>query len=65
MEDENHVMKNLQKQNKSVRRHEIDIKFGVFKFKEIREGFESLRMRNNTFLLQPFERKKKISKFSL
>ena len=40
-----------------MRRHETDIKFGVFKFKRIKERFESFRMRNITFLLQIFERK--------
>ena len=55
-------MKNLQKEDKFVRRHEKKMKngfkFGVLTFKEIRERFESFRVRNITFLLQPFERKK-------
>ena len=37
---------------------EIDIKFGVLKFKEIREKLESFRRRNITFLLLPFEKKR-------
>ena len=36
----------------------MDIKFGVLMFKEIRERLESFRVRNITFLLQSFERKK-------
>ena len=32
--------------------------FDVYKFKEIRERLESFKMRNITFLLQPFKRKK-------
>ena len=62
MKDENYVMKNLQKEDKLVRRHkkkrEIDIKFGVLMFKEIIERLESFRVRNITFLFQSFERKK-------
>ena len=54
MKDENHVMKNLQTKYKLVRRHkkmwEIDIKFGVLMFEEIREGLESFRVRNIIFL---------------
>ena len=33
-------------------------KFGVLMFKEIRERLKSFTVRNITFLLQPFERKK-------
>ena len=55
-------MKNLQKEDKLVRRHKKKMrngfKFGVLMFKEIRERLESFRVRNITFLLQPFERKK-------
>ena len=36
----------------------MDIKFGVLMFKEIRERLESLRVRNITFLLQSFDKKK-------
>ena len=43
----------------------MDLKFGVWMFKETRETLESFKVRNNTFLLQPFERRKKMTKFSL
>ena len=36
----------------------MDIKFGVLMFKESRERLESFKVRNITFLLQPFARKK-------
>ena len=36
----------------------MNIKFGVLMFKEIRERLESFRVRNITFILQSFERKK-------
>ena len=36
----------------------MDLKFGVLMFKEIKERFESFRVKNIIFLLQPFERKK-------
>ena len=36
----------------------MDLKFDVLMFKEIREMLESFRVRNFTFLLQPFERNK-------
>ena len=36
----------------------MDIKFGVLMFKKIRERLESFRVRNITFLLQSFEKKK-------
>ena len=39
-------------------KQKIDIKFGVYQFKEIRERLGSFRMRNITFLLQPFERRR-------
>ena len=53
-------MKNLQKQDKLVgktwdNKWEIDIKFGVFKFKEIRERLKSFTLRNIALLLQPLE----------
>ena len=34
----------------------MDIKFDVFKFKVIKQRWEKFRMRNITFLLEPFEK---------
>ena len=55
MEDENHEKKNLQKQDKwweinETKRWETDIKFGVFKFKEIRERFESFELEDEKLI---------------
>ena len=36
----------------------MDLKIDVLMFKEIREMLDSLKVRNITFLLQPFERNK-------
>ena len=47
------------------KKREIDIKLVVFKFKEIREKLENYRLRNITFLLQPFNRREKMCKFYL
>lgn len=47
------------KQNKAVRkRWEIDIHFGTFKIKEIRERLYSFRVRNIIYIFKPFERKR-------
>ena len=62
MKDENHVIKNMQKEDKLVKRHKKKMrnrfKFGVLMFKEIKERLKSFRVRNITFLLHPFKRKK-------
>lgn len=65
MKNENHVIKNLQKHDKLMRKtwdkkvkKKLIQSFGVFKFKEIGESLESLRTRNITFLFQSFERKR-------
>ena len=43
----------------------MDIKFGVLMFKEIRERFESFRVRNITFCCSHLRRRKIMCKFSL
>ena len=69
MKDENHVIKNLQKEDKLVRRHkkmwEMNIKFGVLMFKEIREGWRFLEWETLHFCCNQLRGRKRICKFSL
>ena len=70
MKDENHEIKNLQKQDKwweinETKRWETDIKFGVFKFKEIRERFESFELEILHFCCSHLRGWQRICTFSL